>query len=68
MTKKTHRADLVRKANNERITRALRTGQPLTPLFSTESSWFPPRPRIEKDPKAIEKLYGRKPKHLSLKD
>jgi hypothetical protein len=56
---KTDSRDLgsIRKKHNEDLIRRLRAGEPLQ-RFDSRASWFPPRPIIEKDDKAIAKLYS----------
>jgi hypothetical protein len=51
----------LRNQHNQDLIRRMRSGEPLT-SFDSKSSWYPPRPTIEKDPKAIEKLYSGKEK------
>ena len=48
----------LRHDRNSELVRRMRTGEQLTSLNS-QSSWFPPRPIIEKDSDAIHKLYGK---------
>ncbi len=43
--------------HNRGILDRMSTGEPLW-AFDSKSSWFPPRPTIDKDPKAIGQLYG----------
>ncbi len=43
--------------HNREIIDRMNSGEPLW-AFDSKSSWFPPRPTIEKDPKAIGQLYG----------
>ena len=50
-----------RREHNRDLIRRMRNGEPLT-SFDSQSSWFPPRPTIEKDNDAIAKLYGGEPK------
>ncbi len=45
-----------RKRHNEDIVRRMRVGEPLT-RYDSHDSWFPVRPVIKKDPKAIRQLY-----------
>jgi len=45
------------KAHNRDLIRRMRNGDSLTSFDST-SSWYPPRPVIEKDEKALAELYG----------
>lgn len=48
----------LRQDRNSELVRRMRTGEQLS-SFSSQSSWFPPRPMIEKDSDAIKKLYGK---------
>ncbi len=58
----------LRKARNAEILRKLDNGESIS-SFNSQSSWFPPRPVIEKDPTAVKRLYGAKPdKRLSHSD
>lgn len=41
------------KTDNERVIRMMRSGQSLA-MIPPEKTWFPPRPKIEKDPNALE--------------
>jgi hypothetical protein len=50
-----------RNTYNRDLIRRMRNGESLT-RFDCRSSWFPPRPTIEKDKEAIEKLYRLKEK------
>ena len=47
----------LRKERNSELVRRMRNGEQLS-SFSSTGSWFPPRPTIEKDKTAINKLYG----------
>lgn len=47
----------LRKARNADILRRMENDESLS-SFNSQSSWFPPRPTIEKDPGAIRQLYG----------
>jgi hypothetical protein len=49
--------DLLRKERNQEILRKMRAGESLT-SFDSQASWFPERPKIEKNLEAIQKLYG----------
>ncbi len=51
------RSQNLRQDRNSELLRRMRTGEQLT-SFNSYSSWFPPRPIIEKDESAIHKLYG----------
>lgn len=46
-----------RKDHNQEILKRMAAGEPLW-AFDSKASWFPPRPVIQKDPKAIGQLYG----------
>lgn len=48
-----------RKNRNQEILQKMKDGDPLT-NFDSMSSWFPPRPTIEKDKKVMEQLYSKK--------
>ena len=50
-------AHRLRLDRNKQLIKRMRSGETLT-TFSSFSSWFPPRPMIEKDPEAVAKLYG----------
>ena len=43
--------------HNRQLLEKMVSGEPLW-AFDSNASWFPPRPVVKKDPKAIEKLYG----------
>ena len=45
-----------RKRHNEQLIRRMKSGEPLW-SYDSKASWFPPRPMIEKDPEAINRLY-----------
>ena len=45
-----------RKHRNRCIIKRMREGEPLH-SFDSWSSWFPPRPIVKKDPKAMLQLY-----------
>ena len=47
----------LRRERNGHLIKRLQDGESLT-SFSSESSWYPPRPTITKDPDAVKKLYG----------
>ncbi len=58
-----------RESHNREIIERMKSGDTLQ-RYSTQSSWFPPRPVIKKDLKAIETLYRHKDsseQNLSLK-
>jgi len=48
-----------RKERNKDLIKRMKKGETLS-SFSSESSWFPPRPTIQKDKKAMDKLYNKK--------
>ena len=48
---------VIRKRHNVELLRRMRSGEALWSFDST-ASWFPPRPVIAKDPRAIFRLYG----------
>jgi hypothetical protein len=49
--------DRLRIDRNRELIRRMNAGENLN-SFSSASSWFPPRPIIEKDPQALAQLYG----------
>ena len=53
----------LRHDRNSELVRKMRNGDQLT-SFNSQSSWYPPRPTIEKDEGAIRKLYGQAVKTL----
>ena len=53
----------LRKERNADVIRRMQSGDQLS-SFNSYSSWFPPRPIIEKDSKAVKALYGTAPKPL----
>lgn len=55
----------IRKERNVEILRKMKAGESLS-SFDTLSSWFPSRPKIEKDPNALKVLYGSPESKLSL--
>jgi hypothetical protein len=55
----------IRKERNLEILRKMKAGESLS-SFDTLSSWFPSRPKIEKDPNALKVLYGSPESKLSL--
>jgi hypothetical protein len=60
MTKKTRRdAKNLRSAHNSDLVRRMRNGENLT-SFDSHSSWFPPRPVIEKDKSDLVRLFSDK--------
>ena len=46
-----------RRDHNADLVRRMKDGEALTSFDST-SSWFPPRPIVQKDQRAIDRLYG----------
>jgi len=49
----------LRRDRNSELLRRMRNGDSLT-SYDSAASWFPPRPIIEKDEKALKQLYGRR--------
>lgn len=47
----------LRRDRNSELLRRMRNGEQLS-SFNSYASWYPPRPTIEKDKNALEKLYG----------
>jgi hypothetical protein len=45
-----------RKASNDDLIRRMRAGEKLS-SFNAHSSWFPPRPLIQKDSESIKRLF-----------
>mgnify|MGYP005670025897 CR=1 FL=1 len=58
--------DTKRRERNSELVRRMRDGDPLT-SFSNASSWFPPRPIIQKDSAEIARLYDEKVEDLDIK-
>ena len=56
----------MRKKHNKEIIQKMRDGDPLT-NFDSMSSWFPPRPTIEKDKDLMDQLYAGKPTPTTAK-
>ena len=54
------KSKILRKSRNQEILWRMDNGESLT-SFNSYASWFPPRPVVEKDPKAVKQLYGTKP-------
>lgn len=54
------KAENMRKERNSDVIRRMRNGDQLS-SFNSYSSWFPPRPVIEKDAGAVRRLYGGEP-------
>jgi len=46
-----------RQKRNAELIRKMKKGESLT-SFTTDGSWFPPRPVIKKDKKLVSKLHG----------
>ena len=62
MTKSTTtKVQSLREERNADVIRRMKGGDQLS-SFNSYSSWFPPRPIIEKDKKAVKSLYGTEPK------
>ena len=57
---------LRRKMHNRKILKKMEKGESLS-SYNPQSSWFPPRPIIKKDEKALSGLY-RKDKSFSLRN
>ena len=57
--------DQKRRERNSELVRRMRDGDSLT-SFSNASSWFPPRPIIQKDSAEIAKLYDEKVEDLDV--
>jgi hypothetical protein len=47
-----------RELRNKQLADMVRSGKNIDTSFSSFSSWFPPRPLVEKDPEAMKKLYS----------
>jgi hypothetical protein len=56
LAKSVKSSDLMRRLRNQDLIKRMQDGEPLQ-QFNSELSWFPPRPIIEKDQKALDKLY-----------
>lgn len=56
-----------RKNRNRQIIEKMKRGEDLV-AFDAFSSWFPPRPILKKDKKALEKLYGKRLKVVEVRD
>lgn len=48
----------LRKQRNSHIVERLRNGDSLS-SFNSQASWFPPRPLVDKDRDALQRLYGK---------
>jgi len=53
----------LREERNSELLRRMENGEPLS-SFNSFSSWYPPRPIIEKNSEAVARLYGKAPTHL----
>ena len=53
----------LRKERNSDVIRRMKNGDQLS-SFNSYSSWFPPRPIIEKDAQAVKELYGKEPRQI----
>lgn len=51
-----------REKHNREVLERMKTGDPLQ-RYSSEASWFPPRPIVKKDENALKLLYKEKKKH-----
>lgn len=51
------RSKLLRQSRNLDVVRRMRAGENLA-SFNSQASWYPPRPNIEKDQQALDRLYG----------
>lgn len=60
----TKKKEDIRKKHNSDILNKMKGGDPLT-SFNSMDSWFPPRPKIEKDKELMGKLYSDSPKKSS---
>lgn len=49
--------EVMRRQHNDDLLRRMRSGEALW-SFDSNASWFPERPKIKKDPKALARLYG----------
>ena len=58
--------DQLRKERNQELVQKMRAGESLS-SFDSQASWFPSRPKIEKNLEAIQKLYGKDPEQESDK-
>jgi len=56
MSESTQDTKSLRRAHNAELIRRMMKGETLT-SFDSQSSWYPPRPVIEKDQDEIAKLY-----------
>ena len=50
----------LRKSRNQEILWRMDSGESLT-SFNSHSSWYPPRPVVQKDSSAVRRLYGSEP-------
>ena len=49
-----------RKIRNQEICQAIKDGEYVPPAMNIFQSWYPERPIIKKDQKAIKSIYGEK--------
>lgn len=47
----------IRTNHNRELLKRMEAGESLS-SFDSQSSWFPPRPVLEKDQEAVKRLYG----------
>jgi hypothetical protein len=59
------RSKNLRRDRNTELLRRMRSGEQLT-SFNSNASWFPPRPIIEKDSRAIRQIYGADTRKVEL--
>ncbi|MEI8025046.1 MAG: hypothetical protein WCI18_01740 [Pseudomonadota bacterium] len=59
--------DQLRKERNQELVRKMRAGESLS-SFDSQASWFPERPKIEKNLEAIQKLYVKDTEQKSEND
>ena len=52
------KARLNRIENNKRLSDLVKNNEHIGSSFTTQGSWFPPRPIIKKDKKTIQRLYN----------
>jgi|AACY02.9.fsa_nt_gi hypothetical protein len=53
-----NKLEILRRRQNKELILKMRKGEPLKG-FDSQSSWFPPRPIIQKDKDAIGRLYAK---------
>ena len=56
-----------RKKHNDEVLERMKDGDSLQ-RYSAQSSWYPPRPVVKKDPVAIAELYGARSEGSAEKD